>query len=174
LEIVLIGPTGSGKTTLANHLHETLQVPVISTGAIARRIAEEDPDVDAALRQGLYGPEQRIRDEVRREIERCSLTDGGYILEGFPRKIPQLICLMQWSGSVPHYIHLAVDEYTCINRLVRRARPDDTPDGIAEKLSNYRQHTIPMLEMVMRGGKLHQVDAKDLDEAKIQAERILR
>jgi len=170
--VVIIGMTGSGKTTLAQALEAKLKLPRFSAGDIARSMAETDPDTEVALRSGAYAPEDAIRHQVRQRIEMAEISDGGWILEGFPRKVEQLIELMRWrtlpiGGSLgePLYIYLEIPPYVAVQRLMKRGRPDDNGDSIARKLRNFENETLPVVNMLEHHAKLLVVDAEDLDAA---------
>lgn len=157
MNIVIIGPSGSGKTTLAKALHEELNLPLISSGRIAREISEADPSTDMALKQGAFAPERSMRAAVKTELEAAEVQRSGWILDGFPRMIEQLVCLMQWTSGMPLFINLDVEIWTCLERLVARGRTDDNPDAIARKFANFKEHTWPMIELLESGGVLHTI-----------------
>lgn len=165
MQIVIIGMTGAGKTTLAQALEKKLKLPRYSAGDIARSMAETDPDTEVALRAGAYAPEAAIRLQVRKCIELADVTEGGWILEGFPRKVEQLIELMRWNSGDPLFIYLEVPAYVAVRRLVQRGRQDDNGDSIARKIRNFEQETLPVVNMLEHTGKLLVVDAIDLDAA---------
>lgn len=169
MQIVIIGMTGSGKTTLAQALETKLKLPRFSAGDIARSMAETDPDTEVALRAGAYAPEDAIRHQVRQRIEMAELAEGGWILEGFPRKVEQLIELMRWNSGNPLFIYLEIPAYVAVRRLIARGRQDDNGDSIARKLRNFEQETLPVVTMLEQsssvGGKLLTVDAEHLESA---------
>lgn len=174
MHIVLIGNTGSGKSTLARLLHDRFDLPVISSGEIARELSESDPATDLALKQGSMAPEQAMRSMVRSRIEAADLERGGWILDGFPRTVEQLICLSYWSAAMPTYFYLDVPVWTCLERLVARRRPDDNPDAIARKLESFDLKTHPMLSILDDGGLLHHLSGEEEPvNIRIQVEEVL-
>jgi adenylate kinase len=173
MELVLIGNTGSGKTTVARKLAESLDFPHVGSGDIAREISENDPEVRRGLERGLDAPEQIIRDTVRERIEQAQLTKGGFILEGFPRRIDQLVALSIWLPAPPQFIFLDCPAYTCIKRLARRGRHDDTPDGIARKLESFHDKCRPMMRVLEQSGSLWRFPADDFDNPHDQILRAL-
>lgn len=145
---ILIGQTGSGKTTLANSLGEALGLPVISSGKIAAAIADADAFARAGLEKGDYAPELAIREEVVAQMEAAMATAGDFIMEGFPRKLPQLVITETVLAPVrPIYIELDVWPITCIRRLVARNRKGDHPDAIAVKWLAYEHDTQPVINL---------------------------
>lgn len=159
VNIVLIGRTGSGKSTLGGELERDLSLPHIASGEIARELGLTDPSTSLALQQGAMAPEASMRARIRQEIESAELSAGGWILDGFPRMTEQVICLMQWTTQLPLFVYLDLEPWLCIERLTARGRPDDNPDSIARKLASFSEKTQPMLELLEGGGVLHTIHA---------------
>ena len=158
-QIILIGKTGSGKTALGGKLSTTLSIPHISSGDIARHMANEDEDTKTALASGLMAPEAAMRNAIRSEIERATISDGGYILDGFPRTVAQLIAVLTWSKHEPLFFYLDLPDLDVITRLLSRKRKDDNPDSIARKLYSFQQETMPLIRMLDEANALWIVDA---------------
>ena len=161
VHIVLIGQSGSGKTALAKELELRLNLPRISSGDIARELAESDAATDLALRQGAYAPEQAMRVRIHQEIEAAELARGAWILDGFPRMLEQLICLNQWTANMPMFFYLDTQLMTCIHRLTDRNRPGDNPDAIARKFTSFAEKTQPMIDVLEDAGILHTLYCSD-------------
>lgn len=160
MHIVLIGNTGSGKTTLAKALTEELDLPLISSGRVARQLSESDPATDLALKQGAMAPEQSMRHAIRTELEAAEVQRGCWILDGFPRSVEQLVCLMQWTSGMPAFFYLDIEPWVCIERLAARQRVDDNPDSIARKFTSFEEKTMSMVAMLEGGGVLHTLPAE--------------
>lgn len=154
IHIVLMGVSGAGKTTVARLLSEHYRVPHVGSGDIARALADHDPHTYVALEKGQMAPEEAMRAEVRQALERADLEDGGWILEGFPRDMAQLVCLMDWTVALPAFVHLDAKAWTVIERLTSRRRDDDTPDAIARRLVDFEQNVRPVLDVLAAGGVL--------------------
>jgi adenylate kinase len=155
MHIVLLGMTGSGKTTVASMLSERLNVPRVSSGDIARSLAQEDPHTYVALEKGKMAPEAAMRHAIRVALEEADIGTGGWILEGFPRSIAQLVCLMDWTSALPCFVHVDASEWSVIERLTSRRRDDDTPDAIERRMTDFRQNVAPVLTALGGGGVLH-------------------
>lgn len=124
--LILFGPPGSGKGTQAKLLRESLQVPHISTGDMLReRIAMGDPLGRQV--QGLMQAGRLVPDEVANRLvdERIARPDcsAGFILDGYPRTIPQAMVLggrLAECGFETVVIHLKVDYTVIIKRIAGR------------------------------------------------------
>lgn len=90
--LILMGPQGAGKGTQAQLLGERMSLPIVATGDILREVARSDSDLGRAVKE-IQSEGRLVPDEVLARIvqERTSQPDcrGGYILDGFPRTLPQ-------------------------------------------------------------------------------------
>jgi adenylate kinase len=124
--IVLFGSPGSGKGTQAKLLKERLGVPHISTGDMLReRIAqgtELGERVAAKMHAGALVLDGVVNEMVAERLSQPDAADG-FILDGYPRTIPQAEFLNDWldeRGIREVVIHLAVDYNSIIARLTGR------------------------------------------------------
>jgi adenylate kinase len=162
MHLVITGDTGSGKTTIAKELQRTLDVPLVGSGEIARELSRTDAATDLALKQGAQAPEQPMRAAIKARIEEADATRGGWILDGFPRTVEQLICLMQWTAAMPTFVYLEVNSWACLERLVARNRDHDNPDAIARRFDFFESETMKMIRLLQRGRVL--IDVPHADE----------
>lgn len=98
MKIIMLGAPGAGKGTQAERIAEKYQIPHISTGDIFRANIKQGTELGkkakAYMDQGLLVPDSLTVDLVMDRIgqEDCK---NGYILDGFPRTIPQAECLTE-------------------------------------------------------------------------------
>ncbi|NJK36837.1 MAG: adenylate kinase [Oscillatoriales cyanobacterium RM2_1_1] len=182
VQIILLGPPGSGKGTQAARLAGYLEIPHISTGNILRLNVSEGTELGQKAKvymdRGDLVPDQLILDMVK---ERLSQTDAysGWILDGFPRNVPQaqfLESLLKESSELPLatlddsqsadqtvVVNLDVPDGILIQRLLTRSadgdrRSDDNEATILHRLSVYREQTAPLIEFYQARQQLVQVN----------------
>lgn len=123
--LILLGPPGSGKGTQAGPLAHHLGIPHISTGDLLRgHIQEKTPlglQADAVMREGKLVPDELVLDML---FGRISQTDcqKGYILDGFPRTLPQAQAFEARVSSEAQLVALSfsLGDATLIERIVGR------------------------------------------------------
>lgn len=126
IALILFGPPGSGKGTQAKMLKETLGVPHISTGDMLRaRIASGDSlgqQVRDMMHAGRLVPDEVVNRLVEERIAEPDCAKG-FILDGYPRTIPQAEVLEGWllsQGYQQVVVHLKVDYTIIIARITGR------------------------------------------------------
>ncbi len=127
MRLVLIGPPGAGKGTQAKFIHKQFGIPQISTGDILRKAVSDHTvlgdKASVYIQAGNLVPDDLMLDMV---AERLSADDcaKGYILDGFPRTVPQaegLETSLKGLGSqLDHVLYLSVPEEALIQRLTGR------------------------------------------------------
>src|SRR6266705_2699559 len=166
--ILLVGPPGAGKGSLAPRLSELLGgVPHVSSGQLLRAsVAAGDP--------------HHIADQVSRGHLVGDRVVAGFILDGYPRTVRQAQQLDHLLGETGHRVQivleLIVPDEVASARLSRRARmesrSDDNPETVAARLVTYRREAVVVLAHY--GARVRRVSASgDLDEVFERAERAL-
>jgi adenylate kinase len=164
VRLVLVGPPGAGKGTQAERVAERLNVPHISTGDLFRaNLAEMTPLGTEAKRYMDAG--DLVPDEVTTQMVRARLSEAdagkGFILDGFPRTLPQADALDRMLDdmgvTLDAVVEFAVPDDVVVARLLGRGRSDDTEDVIRNRQKVYRDETAPLLEHYRT--KLVSVDA---------------
>jgi adenylate kinase len=127
MNLILFGPPGAGKGTQAKFIVDSFNIPQISTGDILRTAVKEQTPLGLVagkiMDSGALVPDDVVLGIVR---ERLALTDcsNGFVLDGFPRTVPQadaLIAILDGLGKhVDHVISLDVDFAEIIQRLSGR------------------------------------------------------
>jgi adenylate kinase len=168
-DVVLLGPPGSGKGTQAVRLTTKYGVPQIATGDILRAQVEAGTrlgrQVNAYLDRGELVPDSLVVDIIR---DRLSQPDAqhGFVLDGFPRTVPQARALdqllVELNRPLDAVIYLDVDRTSLVDRLAQRAlvdqRSDDRPDVIPHRIDVFLEQTAPLIEYYRGQGKLSLID----------------
>ena len=169
MRIILMGPPGVGKGTQANNIIERFGIVHLSTGDILRAEVGGNTELGVKAKTfmdaGALVPDELLLDmmEGRLQQDDCKV---GYLLDGFPRTIPQaegLENIMEKIGhSVDYAISLTADEDELVKRLVLRGkesgRSDDTEEVIKERQQVYWKLTAPLLDFYNDRNLLHEVD----------------
>jgi adenylate kinase len=158
VQILLLGPQGSGKGTQAKRVAAEYGLPHVATGDIIRAMKEEDTPLGREVK-AVYDRGDLVSDElmIRLIRERLGHEDasGGFILDGFPRTLAQAEALDELLRELDRELDVVFefqidDEQTLLDRMLKRAREegrsDDTPDAIARRLELYRRETAPLVE----------------------------
>ena len=127
MRIVLLGAPGSGKGTQAKRLAAYFRVPQISTGDILRTAADADTDfgrhIAALLKAGQLVSDDVVIDAVTAAL-RAPASRRGFILDGFPRNIPQaqeIDTRLSWMGRpLQLALNFAIDPERLIRRVTGR------------------------------------------------------
>ncbi|WP_291057763.1 adenylate kinase [Herbiconiux sp.] len=154
---VLMGPPGVGKGTQAARLSRRLGIPAISTGDLFREhVRTSTPlglEVSALIAAGSYVPDSVTNAMV---AERIGAPDAaaGFILDGYPRTLPQvaeldrLLAITGDATPLDAVLLLEADTTEVVSRLLLRAaeqgRADDTPDVVRRRIEVYESETAPL------------------------------
>ncbi len=153
MRVLIVGPQGAGKGTQATLLAKNLQVPHISTGDIFRANATAGTELGALAKKymdaGDLVPDEVTSAMVKARLEESDV-DGGFLLDGFPRTVPQA----QWLGDVLHenehdldaVLLLDAPDDVLMERMLARGRADDTAEAISRRLALYHSETKPLLD----------------------------
>ena len=157
MNLLLLGPQGSGKGTQARRISAEYGIPHIATGDKLRAaIASGTPlglEVKPILDRGELVPDELIIDLIRERLDEPDAADG-FVLDGFPRTMGQADALDSMLREIGRELTvvfaLQVSDEICIERLLKRAReeqrPDDTPEAIRRRLELYHRETEPLIE----------------------------
>lgn len=201
-KIIILGPPGSGKGTQAKLIAERYGIEHISTGDIFRAKKNEDSELGRKIKDlidnGHYVPDDITIKIVQEKVEGLQ---KGYILDGFPRTIPQAEALKTFS-NMDYVIYIDVSQKTLVKRLSSRLmctcgesynkvtkppkvnnkcdkcnndlyqREDEKPKVVKERLKVYKEKTKPLLKFYK--DVLVKVDGEpDIPEVFEQVKKVL-
>jgi adenylate kinase len=165
LNVLLLGPQGSGKGTQAKRISEEYGIPHVASGEILR--AEMQAGTELGLRvKDVYDRGDLVSDDLMIELIRTRLsqpdTEAGFVLDGFPRTIVQAEALdgmfNEIGRSLSVVFALQIPDEVALERVRLRAelegRADDTDDGMRRRLENYHRETEPLIEYYRVRGNL--------------------
>ncbi|MGN0762428.1 MAG: adenylate kinase [Aristaeellaceae bacterium] len=195
MNIIFLGPPGAGKGTQAQRVCSALNIPQISTGDILRRAMKEQTPTGvkakAFIDAGKLVPDDVIIDIVKDRLAQPDCA-GGYILDGFPRTVPQAEAL-EGIAAIDAVIELDVADEKLIERLSGRRvclkcgatyhvsrlngetrcaacgdtliqRDDDKAETVLNRLTVYHNQTAPLVDFYQKRGLLKVIDgAQDMD-----------
>ena len=173
--LILLGPPGAGKGTQAQRLVEKYGIVQLSTGEILRgtvaaggALGQRAKDV---MEAGQLMPDDLM---IRIIADRIDQPDakGGFILDGFPRTVPQAEALERLLAErglkLDAVIALVVNEGILLRRIEKRVadmtargealRADDNPEVLRDRLTAYRAQTAPLIDHYAKKGMLRPVD----------------
>lgn len=168
--IILLGPPGAGKGTQAEMICNKLSIPHISTGVILRAAVSSGTDLGQRVKEVLDRGDL-VSDELVNEVvrERLGQSDckGGYLLDGYPRTLPQAESLAVICGDldqpITHVVEIEVPEKVLLERIEGRreegqGRSDDTIEVARNRFQVYHEQTAPLSEYYASSGILNKVD----------------
>ncbi|MDJ0509428.1 MAG: adenylate kinase [Crocosphaera sp.] len=163
--LIFLGPPGSRKGTQAQKLSKELTIPHISTGEMLREaIRNQTPlgqKAQAYVDLGELVPDELLLGLIEERLKQDD-AKNGWILDGFPRNVPQaefLAKLLQKLATFSQQaINLDVPDDVIIKRLLLRGRKDDNEDTIRRRLEVYREKTQPVLDYYSRQEKLSSIN----------------
>ena len=158
MNIVVLGPQGSGKGTQAKKIAATYGIPHVATGDMIREMMQRQTELGAELRE-VYDRGDLVSDDLMIRLIRDRLDRGdtlpGFVLDGFPRTLVQAEALDDLMSELGRPIDILFefhvpDRQQLFDRLLKRAREenrtDDTPEAMQRRLELYDTETAPLVE----------------------------
>ena len=194
MNLIFLGPPGTGKGTQAERISAELKIAHVSTGEMFRQLANEGNQLGVEARDNYWGKGNLVPDEITIGLvqERLKKEDckRGFILDGFPRTIPQAEALEKII-NINYVIDIESTDEIIIQRLTSRRqcvnckkiyginvppklegicdvcqgklyhRDDDKEDVIKERLRVYNAQTKPLIEFYKSKGLLRIVNGEN-------------
>jgi adenylate kinase len=169
LNIALFGPPGAGKGTQSEYLIKKYNLFYISTGDLLRKELKEKTKLGLEA-QEIIASGGLVSDEIIVQIIEKTITEnpdaGGFLFDGFPRTYIQAYILdglmLKLNTSLHCLISLEVPEEESVRRLLDRGktsgRSDDNEAVIRNRLREYKDKTLPVLNYYRDKGICHDVD----------------
>lgn len=197
MNFIFLGPPGAGKGTLATQVAANYKIPHISTGDMFRAAIKAGTPLGLKAK-AIIDAGGLVSDEITIGLvkERLAEDDckNGYILDGFPRTIPQAEALEQFA-KIDAAVNFDIADEEVVERLGSRrvckncgqnynvkflkpkvegvcdkcggelyTRDDDKEEAIKNRLVVYRESTAPLIDFYRNKGNLTDIDARPATE----------
>ena len=163
--LLFLGPPGAGKGTQAARLCEANGMKHLSTGDLLRSEVAAGTalgqEAEAVMNRGELVSDDLVLAIVESQLK--GLSGGGWLLDGFPRTVPQADALEplleELKQPIEAVVLLELDDAVLIERLLARGRDDDNEAVIPNRLEVYREKTSPLISFYRDKGLLVSVEA---------------
>ncbi len=189
MNIIFLGPPGSGKGTMAERVSKAMNLAHISTGDILRAEIKAGSELGSLAKsyidKGALVPDSVIIDMMGERFRQDD-AKGGVLLDGFPRTVAQAEALDSLT-AIDAVINLEVDVQVIVDRVIARrvceqcggvysikthtasdcskcggkliTRPDDNEQTVRERFRVYEEQTQPLIDFYAQRGLVSNVDA---------------
>ncbi len=171
MNLLVLGPQGSGKGTQAARLSGAYGIPHVSTGEMFRGAIAAGTElgnrVEPILASGELVPDDLTVQLIRERLAEPD-AERGFVLDGFPRTVAQAEALDAMLAGIGRgldaVLFFDISDDVSVERLRGRAREegreDDAPDAIARRLEVYHEQTEPVVERYRAAGRLVPIHAE--------------
>ncbi len=186
LNIALFGPPGAGKGTQSEFLTRKYNLFYISTGDLLRKEIAKQSKLGIEA-QSIIATGGLVSDEIIVQIIETTITDNpnanGFLFDGFPRTYIQSYILeglmLKLNTQLDALISIEVSEEESVNRLLNRGitsgRSDDNETVIRNRLREYHDKTLPVLNFFKEKGIYHAINGESsIEDVNIHIEQILK
>jgi len=165
VNLLLLGPQGSGKGTQAKRIEAVYGIPHVSTGEMFRAAISNGTDLGREV-EPILAAGSLVPDELTIALIEARLAEddaqNGFILDGFPRTLPQAEALDALLSAIGRDLDAVlffdvpdgVARERALGRAHQEGRADDTPAVIDRRLAIYHEDTEPVVERYRTTGKL--------------------
>lgn len=200
MNMIFLGPPGAGKGTQAQLLMHELDIPQVSTGDMLRAAIKAGTPLGLQAKSfidaGNLVPDEVVIGIVKERLAEAD-CQKGYILDGFPRTVPQAEALSTFA-KIDAVVNLELADEVIVNRLSGRRvclkcgftshvdalmgnkkcpvcgeelvqRVDDQPETIRNRLSVYQQKTAPLIHFYEGKGLLRTITCVDSIDTNFKA-----
>lgn len=199
MNLIILGPPGSGKGTQAQLLADSLGLFYFESGEFSRNLAKKNPRIREIVNRGDLIPEEEMTNHVSEYLNAKALERQNILFDGYPRFISQYKFLKKWLAEkgqkVDAVIFLEVSDEEIIRRLSARRydkatgkiynlitqpppkeervnlfqREDDKPKVIKERIRVFKQNTLAIIDEAQKDGILMKIDGEETIEAVFKA-----
>ena len=192
MKVVLFGPPGAGKGTQAERISNMYGIPHVSTGELLRKNIEAKTKIGLValefIERGKLAPDDIVLELIKNEVS----EKDGFLLDGFPRTLPQAEALEKMV-NIDIVFNIELDAEAVVDRIVNRMvcpvcgknynkklhpctacdndgaaltmRKDDTEELVRERLNVYNKQTMPIIDFYRNRGKLVDINGNgSIDE----------
>ena len=167
---ILFGPPGAGKGTQAAYMVEKYNLHHISTGALLRKEIAAGTELGtlakSLIEKGCLVPDEVVEGMIENEFNTVTGVEG-FLLDGFPRTLPQAEALDQilakTGTSVTATVSIMIPDEMIMERIKGRALKEGRADDASEEIINtrittYHDQTEPLIEYYTKAGKYNEID----------------
>jgi adenylate kinase len=185
VNLLVLGPQGSGKGTQAKRISAAHGIPHVSTGDMFRAAVTVGTElgrrVEPILASGDLVPDDLTVALIRERLSQHDARDG-FVLDGFPRNLAQAEALdgmlAEIGRGLDAVLFFDLSDELAVERIRGRAldegRDDDSPDAIARRLAIYHEQTEAVVERYRATGKLVPLHAaRSIEEVSTEIEAAL-
>jgi adenylate kinase len=170
MRVLLIGPPGAGKGTQAARIADHFDLGWIATGNLLREQVANETELGKVAKEymdkGDLVPDNLVIEMTRDRMAQAA-EEGGYVLDGYPRTLPQAEAAYRWAVArgIPFdlTLYFEIEEEELFARLAGRAREehrsDDTEETVRHRLEVFAAQTRPLVDYYHRRGILVRINA---------------
>lgn len=169
MRIIIFGPPGAGKGTQAKLIEAHYNIAHLSTGEIFRTAIKKQTElgkkIESIMENGELVPDETTVALVKEELQQVKY-EPGYILDGFPRTVPQAEAfdnyLQEQEVKLDSFLVLEVPEEELVERILSRSegRSDDNEESVRKRLQVYHEETQPVIDHYEEQGLVQRVEGR--------------